>query len=264
MSGPTSPDIVVRVDTDGHVRLITLDRPAALNALSDQLMTQLAEAVLAADADPGVRAVVVTGSDRAFCAGADVSELDGVWAGHAIARDGFARPLFDALAASRKPLVAAVRGIAFGGGCELALAADVVVAGDSARFAVPEVRLGLLPGAGGTQRLVHALGKAKAMRMLLTGDAITAREAYDAGLASDLVPDADCLEVAMTIARRIAANGPLAVQLARDAARAADENPLTQGLALERRNFFLLIGSHDQKEGVSAFLAKRTPTFTGR
>ncbi len=244
--------------------IFTLNRPKALNALNDQLMREMAAALQEADRDDAIRAVVIAGSERAFCAGADITGLDGVAVNDVLDPNGFGRGMFDILGGYRKPLIAAVRGLAFGGGCELALACDIVVAGDNARFGVPEVALGLLPGGGGTQRLIHAMGKQKAMKMLLTGDAITAQEAYAAGLASDLVADAECMERALAIATRIARNGPLAVQLAKDSARAALEMGLTQGLAMERRNFMLLFGTADKQEGVSAFLEKRKPSFTGK
>mgnify|MGYP001160606289 CR=1 FL=1 len=255
---------VVLVETHGPTALLTLSRPKALNALNGEIMEQLATALQAADADPQIRAVVITGSDRAFCAGADISELDTVSIDDVLAPDGFGRRLFDMLGAYRKPLIAAVRGLAFGGGCEIALGCDIVVAGASARFGVPEVSLGLLPGGGGTQRLVHALGKAKAMRMLLTGDPISAVDALAAGLVSDVVEDDQCLAHALAVAERIARNGPIAVQMAKDAARAALEVGLSQGLAHERRNFILLFGTEDKREGVSAFLEKRRPAFIGR
>lgn len=265
MSGTiTERGVLVQRKTTGHVAVLTMDRPEALNALNGALMDQLASAIDAAATDDEVRAVVLTGSDRAFCAGADVVELDGVATAETVDPDGFARRLFGALTNCPKPLVAAVRGLALGGGCEIALACDVVIAGDSARFGVPEVKLGLIPGAGGTQRLIHAVGKARGMRMLLTGDPISASEAAAAGLAAEVVPDADCLEVATAVATRIAANAPLAVQFAKDAARAAHDLPLSQGLELERRNFFLVLGTEDRHEGVQAFLEKRDPHFNGR
>lgn len=256
-------DILVHSETTGHVAVLTLDRPEALNALSKDLMAQLTAALVEADADPQVRAIVLTGSDQAFCAGADISQIEGIDSGEVLARDGFAREPFDTLASMRTPIIAAVRGLALGGGCEIGLACDVVVAGESATFGVPEVSLGVIPGAGGTQRLVHAMGKAKAMKMLLTGDKVSAEEAFVSGLVAEVIPDEDCLATAVAIAERIARNSPTAVQLAKDAARCADELPLHQGLAHERRNFFLTIGSDDQLEGVAAFMGKRRPEFTG-
>ncbi|MFL9500196.1 enoyl-CoA hydratase-related protein [Rhodopseudomonas palustris] len=246
------------------IAVFTLNRPKALNALSAQLMAELSDALQAADENDAIRAVVIAGSERAFCAGADITSLDGISVGDVLDPHGFGRGMFDILGAYRKPLIAAVQGLAFGGGCELALACDIVVAGESARFGVPEVGLGLLPGGGGTQRLVHAMGKQKAMKMLLTGDPISAQDSFVAGLASELVPDAECLPRAIAIAERIARNAPLAVQLTKDSARGAMELGLPQGLALERRNFILLFGTADKQEGVLAFLEKRKPQFVGK
>lgn len=248
-------DLLVHRDTTGHVAVLTLHRPEALNALNQALMAQLTAALSEADADPQVRAIVLTGSDRAFCVGADISQIEGIHAGEVLARDGFAREPFDTLGSMRTPIIAAVRG--------LALACDFVVAGESARFGVPEVGLGVIPGAGGTQRLVHAIGKPKAMKMLLTGDKVSAQEACVSGLVAEVTPDQECLATAVAIAERIARNSPTAVRMAKDAARSADELPLHQGLAHERRNFFLTIGSDDRHEGVAAFLDKRRPEFTG-
>lgn len=256
-------DVVVRTERTGHVALVTLDRPRALNALDAALSTQVTRALQDADSDPEVRAIVLTGSDRAFCAGADITQIEAVSPADVVARDGFGREPFGTLATLGTPVVAAVRGLALGGGCELVLACDIAVCGESARFGLPEVTLGVIPGAGGTQRLVHAVGKARAMRMLLTGEPISGRDAYEWGLVSDLVPDDEVVARAVDIAERIAANSPRAVRLAHDAARAAHDLPLHQGLALERRNFFLALGSDDQREGVAAFLEKRRPHFTG-
>lgn len=256
-------DTFVHSEISGHVAVLTLDRPKALNALNRELMALLTAALAEADDNPSVRAIVLTGSERAFCAGADISQIQGIEPGDLLARDGFAREPFDTLASMRTPIIAAVRGLALGGGCEIALACDFVIAGESAQFGVPEVSLGVIPGAGGTQRLVHAIGKPKAMKMLLTGDTVSAEEACVSGLVAEVTPDEECLAIAIAIAGRIARNSPTAVQLAKDAARSADELPLHQGLAQERRNFFLTIGSDDQREGVAAFLGKRRPEFTG-
>ena len=255
---------IVQSIANGPVAVLTLDRPKALNALNGALMEQLAAALEAADADPQVRAVVIAGSERAFCAGADISGLDAVSVDEMLAPQGFGRRLFDVLTSYRKPLIAAVRGLALGGGCEIALACDIVIAGESARFGVPEVTLGLIPGAGGTQRLVHAIGKSKAMRLLLTGEPMSASDACTAGLVAEVVPDENCLAAAIKIAERIARNAPLAVQMAKDAARATYDTTLAQGLAHERRNFFLLFNTNDMREGVSAFIEKRRPIFAGR
>ncbi|MHB1500616.1 MAG: enoyl-CoA hydratase-related protein [Candidatus Dormibacteria bacterium] len=254
---------LVTSEVRGFVALLTLTRPQALNALSRDLMDQLADALAEADLNEGVRAVVITGSERAFCVGADIKELTGLMNARLLDTDGFARRLFDGLSHYRKPVIAAVRGLALGGGCELALACDLVVAGESATFGVPEVTIGVIPGAGGTQRLVHALGKAKAMHLLLTGEPISAQEAGAAGLVARVTSDEECLSTALGIAERIAANGPQAVQMAKDAAGRAYDTSLQQGLEHERRNFYLLLGTSDIREGIAAFSEKRKPVFTG-
>jgi enoyl-CoA hydratase len=255
---------VVDFAIDGSVAILTLNRPKALNALDKRLMQQLASALEVADENAQVRAVIIAGSERAFCAGADITQLRTITVGETLAPQGFGRRLFDVLTEYRKPLIAAVRGLALGGGCEIALACDIVIAGASAKFGVPEVTLGLIPDAGGTQRLVYALGKSKAMRLLLTGDPMSAVDAYTAGLAAQVVSDGDCLSAAIRIAERIARNAPLAVQMAKDAARAAYATTLAQGLAHERWNFFLLFNTENMCEGVGAFLERRPPNFTGQ
>lgn len=261
-SAPATAEALVTVEDRGAVRILTLNRPKALNALNAELVAQLSQALREADAEAAVRAIVITGSDRAFCAGADISQI------HLMQQSAPLDPLvFDGLFAVLSPLntptIAAVRGMAFGGGCELTLGCDLAIAGESASFAVPEVKLGVLPGGGGTQRLVHALGKAKAMRMLLTGELVTAAWAESAGLVSEVVPDTEVVETAVGIGEAIAANAPLAVRLTADAARHADEAPLSQGLDLERRNFLMLLRTEDATEGVSAFAERRQPDFKG-
>ncbi|MCO7218543.1 enoyl-CoA hydratase-related protein [Klenkia sp. PcliD-1-E] len=247
----------------GAVAILTLDRPAAHNALSAELVQQLTEHLSAESDDDTVGAVVLTGSATAFCVGADISEIPRMLGAAATDPLPFDR-LFDAITTSPKPVVAAVRGLALGGGCELLLACDTAVAGTGAQFGLPEVRLGVIPGAGGTQRLVHAIGKAKAMRLLLTGAPVDAGYAYDAGLVAELVPDDEVLSRAVELAEQIAANAPRAVALAADAARAAHDTPLRQGIAHERRNFLLALATSDAQEGVAAFTERRRPTFTGR
>ncbi|PRY49552.1 enoyl-CoA hydratase [Knoellia remsis] len=257
------PEQLVTVERHGTTVVLTLDRPSALNALSRALVAELAERLEEAAADEAVRAVVLTGSAKAFCAGADISEIPNMTGASPLDTLPFDR-LFDTVATLRVPTIAAVRGLAFGGGCELVLACDTAVAGRSARFAVPEVRLGVIPGAGGTQRLVHAVGKAKAMRMLATGAPVDAEWAYAAGLVADLVDDDQVLHRALELAGQIAGNAPRAVAYAVDSARRANDLPLHQGLAHERRNFLLALGTSDAQEGVAAFTDRRTPAFTGR
>ena len=257
------PDTLVVAERRDAVAVMTLDRPGALNALSAELVRQLADRLEEAGSDPAVRAVVLTGSDKAFCAGADVAEIPGMTGASPTDRLVFDR-LFDTLASLPKPTIAAVRGLALGGGCELVLACDTAVAGRSSRFGVPEVKLGVIPGAGGTQRLVHAIGKAKAMRLLLTGAQVDGDWAFAAGLVADLVADDAVLDRALEIAEQIAGNAPRAVSLAADSARQAHNTGLQQALGLERRNFLLALGTSDAREGVAAFAERRRPIFTGK
>jgi len=245
------------------VALVTLDRPEALNALSFDLLDALAGALETLDADRGARAVVITGAGhRAFAAGADIRELAPQTA--ASLREGGRFGAWDRLAAVGLPLIAAVRGFALGGGCELAMACDMIVAADDATFGQPEIRIGVMPGAGGTQRLTRAIGKAKAMELILTGRSIGAIEAETLGLVTTVVPPEATVDVALELAGRIAAMPPLAVRAAVAAIRDADERSLGDGLAREREAFFRLFDTHDQAEGMAAFVEKRSPTWTGR
>ena len=243
--------------------LVTLDRPEALNALSFGLLAQLVTALEALDADDDVRAIVLTGAgERAFAAGADIKEMAGATPESLEAGGGFAP--WDDLRTIRKPIVAAVRGFALGGGCELAMACDLIVAGDDAQFGQPEIRIGVMPGAGGTQRLTRAIGKARAMELILTGRSIDAREAARLGLVTRVVPAEATLESALDLAAEIATMPPLAVAAAKRAVNEADEASLTDGLAAERRAFFDLFATADQTEGMAAFVEKRPPRWTGR
>ncbi len=245
------------------VALVTIDRPEVLNALSSAVLDELAAAFARLDSDEACRCIVLTGAgSKAFAAGADIREMAGESAIDLVRGDRFAR--WDQIAAVRTPTVAAVRGHALGGGCELAMSCDVIVAGEDARFGQPELHLGIIPGAGGTQRLTRALGKAKAMELILTGRTMDAREADAHGLVSLVVPAKETLARALELAARIAAQPPLAVGAAREAIQAAFELPLSAGLALERRDFYLLFASEDRAEGMAAFLAKRQPTWKGR
>jgi enoyl-CoA hydratase len=246
-----------------HVALVTLDRPAQLNALSFSLLRQLAAALEALDADPACRCIVLTGAgDRAFAAGADIHELAGQTPASLAAGDDFAA--WERVGRIRTPIIAAVRGHALGGGCELAMACDMIVAGDDAQFGQPEIKIGVMPGAGGTQRLTRALGKAKAMELILTGRPITAREADALGLVTSVVPAEATVDAALELAARVAAMPPLAVRAAKEAVQQAFELSLAAGLELERRNFFMLFASEDQREGMAAFAEKRPPKWTGR
>jgi enoyl-CoA hydratase len=247
---------------DGVV-LVTLDRPEVLNALDYETLRQLVEALEAIDADDDVRAVVITGAgDRAFAAGADIREMADATPVSLTIANSFAR--WERLRNVRKPLIAAVRGFALGGGCELAMACDLIVAGDDAVFGQPEIRIGIMPGAGGTQRLTRALGKAKAMEMILTGAQLSAAEASQRGLVSRVVAREQTLPEALALAAEIASQPPLAVMAAKEAVNRAFELSLEAGLEFERRNFFLLFASADQKEGMAAFVEKRPPDWKGR
>ena len=250
-------------DPAAHVALLTLDRPSQLNALNDALLQRLATALERLDADPDCRCIVITGAgDRAFAAGADIKELIDQTPESLVAEGTF--EVWDRIRRIRKPIIAAVRGYALGGGCELAMACDMIVAGDDAQFGQPEIKIGVIPGAGGTQRLTRAIGKARAMELILTGRSIDAREADALGLVTSVVPAEATVAAALALAGRIAAMPPLAVVAAKEAVRAAFEGSLTAGLESERRLFFGLFGSEDQREGMAAFVEKRTPRWSGR
>lgn len=246
-----------------QVALVTIERPEVLNALSFDLLDALADALAGLDDDPDCHAVVLTGSgSRAFAAGADIRELAVQTSISLLVDDRFS--VWERIAATRTPVIAAVRGFALGGGCELAMCCDLIVAADDAQFGQPEINLGVMPGAGGTQRLTRAIGRARAMDLVLTGRTITAREAEAAGLVSRVVPADQTLEAALGLARTIAAKAPIAVLAAKEAVRLAAELPLSAGLRHERRAFFALFASEDQEEGMSAFIAKRRPVWKGR
>ena len=250
----------IRVETSPGARagvaLVTLERPEALNALSFALLAELADALEVLDRDGSTRVVVLTGSgQRAFAAGADVAELRDQTPASLRADGHFGA--WDRISAVGLPLIAAVRGYALGGGCELAMSCDLIIAADDARFGQPEIKIGIMPGAGGTQRLTRAIGPARAMDMILTGRPMPAAEALAAGLVSRVVPAATLLDDALAVAVEIAAMPPGSVRAAKQAVRAAQELPLSDGLALERRVFFDLFATHDQREGMSAFLEKR-------
>jgi enoyl-CoA hydratase len=259
------PLIKVAFPAPGHdgVALITLDRPDALNALDFALLEELVTALERLDHDPACRAIVITGAgEKAFAAGADIKELAVQTPVSLLVDDEFAR--WERIKRIRKPLIAAVRGHALGGGCELAMTCDLIVAGEDAQFGQPEIRLGVMPGAGGTQRLTRAIGKAKAMDMILTGRTMDAREADRHGLVTKVVPAEETLDAALELGGRIAAMPPIAVIAAKEAVNRAFELSLEAGLELERRDFFLLFASEDQDEGMAAFAEKRTPTWRGR
>ncbi|ROR24283.1 enoyl-CoA hydratase [Comamonas sp. BIGb0124] len=258
----TYQNILVRTEGE-KVGLITLNRPKQLNALNDELMDELGQALLAFDADPAIGAIVITGSEKAFAAGADISRMAGygfadAYGGNYISRN------WEAVAKVRKPVIAAVSGYALGGGCELAMMCDMLIAAENARFGQPEIKLGVIPGAGGTQRLPRAVGKAKAMDLALTGRMMDAGEAERAGLVSRIVPTDKLLEEALGAALLIAGYGQLAVMAAKESVNRAFESGLGDGIQFERRLFHALFGTEDQKEGMQAFVEKRQPVFKNR
>jgi enoyl-CoA hydratase len=252
----------VLVSRDGPVGVVTLNRPRVLNALSPALIAELGDALRRFDGDPEVRAAVLTGGLRVFAAGADIGDMAERSPVDQLLRDQTGR--WAAVAAFSKPLIAAVNGYALGGGCELALTCDLIVAGDSARFGQPEINLGIIPGAGGTQRWPRTVGKYVAMEVNLGGAPITAQRAYQLGLVNRVVPAEVTIEVATQMAAQLAAKAPVAVRLAKEAVNQALETPLSEGLAVERKNFYFLFATEDQKEGMRAFLEKRRAQFKGR
>lgn len=254
--------ITVDANYARHIALIKLNRPKELNALNLQLMTELKEALAALDQDDAVRVIILTGNERAFAAGADIKQMAGKTAIDMLIVDQFST--WDQIRKTKKPLIAAVSGFALGGGCELAMTCDMIVASESAQFGQPEIKIGVMPGAGGTQRLTKAVGKAKAMEMVLTGEFIKAEEALQRGLINKVVPVEMYLEEAVDLAKKIAAQSPVAAQMAKEAVNRSFETHLDEGLHFERKNFYLLFASEDQKEGMAAFVEKRLPDFKGK
>lgn len=249
----------VKVAQTDRVATITLHRPKALNALCDALFADLIHAAQSLDQSESVGCIVLTGSSKAFAAGADIAEMQSRTLAQVYKSDMFAE--WTQIAALRKPVIAAVQGYCLGGGCELAMMADTIIAGESAKFGQPEIALGIIPGAGGTQRLVRSIGKAKAMQMVLTGDFVSSQYLETAGLVAEVVPDDQVLERAQAVAAKIASHSAVSVSMAKESINAAYEVPLKSGLDYERRLFHALFGTHDQKEGMRAFLAKEKPEF---
>lgn len=252
----------ILVDQEPPIATITLNRPKVLNALSPALIGELTGALAELDANDEIRAVVLTGGPKVFAAGADIADMAERTAVDQLRRDQTGR--WAPLAGFSKPLIAAVNGYALGGGCEVALMCDLIVAGDSARLGQPEINLGIIPGAGGTQRWPRTAGKQVAMEVMLTGAPLTARRAYELGIVNKVVPTEMTIEVARRMARDLAAKPPLAVRMAKEAVLKAFEGPLSDGLAAERKSFYFLFATEDQKEGMHAFLEKRKGVFKGR
>jgi enoyl-CoA hydratase len=252
----------ILVETRGKVGLITLNRPKALNALNTQVMREAIDAIAAFEADAGVGAIVITGSERAFAAGADIKEMQSKLYADAYLEDFFSG--WDAAVRARKPIIAAVAGYALGGGCELAMMCDFIIAADNAKFGQPEITLGVIPGMGGSQRLTRFVGKAKAMDLCLTGRQMDAAEAERCGLVSRVVPLADLMSEAMKAAEKIASLSLPAVMMAKEAVNRAYETTLAEGLRFERRLFHSMFALDDQKEGMAAFVEKRAASFTNR
>ena len=255
----TYENILTRIE--GRAGVVQLNRPKALNALNRELMTELMDALEAYDRDPAVGCMVITGSERAFAAGADIKEM--ATATPASMMTNSFIELWDRLRAMGKPIIADVSGFALGGGCELAMTCDMIVAAETAQFGQPEINLGVIPGAGGTQRMTLAVGKAVAMEMVLNGRYLSAAEAQHYGLVNRVYPVEVYLDEAVRLANEIAARAPVAVRLAKEAVNATFEMPLRAGLDHERRLFYLLFGTADQKEGMDAFVSKRKPQWTG-
>jgi enoyl-CoA hydratase len=250
------------VEKHGSVALIRLNRPEALNAINVELVLELNAAMAAIEADDAIGAVVLTGSDKAFAAGADIKEMHSKTYAEA-QRSDFIRP-WQKLAEARKPMIAAVAGFALGGGCEIAMMCSFIIAANTAKFGQPEIRLGIIPGGGGTQRLARAIGKAKAMEMILTGRMMDAEEAERAGLVARVVPADTLVEEAIKTASIIAGHARLAVELAMQMVDRADEMTLAEGINYERQAFYALFATEDQKEGMAAFIEKRKPQFKNR
>lgn len=252
----------ILVFTEGAVGRIQLNRPQALNALNSKLMAEVVDAMRQFEADPAVRCILIHGDDRAFAAGADIKEMADEGAIDMYSKDFIS--LWDAVYRIRKPIIAAVSGFALGGGCELAMTCDMIVASETARFGQPEINIGVIPGAGGTQRLTRAVGKAMAMDMVLTGRMLTAQEARAAGLVSRVYPPEAWLSEAKKLAAEIGSKSPVALQFGKEAVLANFEYSLAGGIQMERRLFYMSFASADQKEGMAAFVEKRRPEWKGR
>lgn len=245
-----------------HIAIIRLNRPKELNALNLQLMQEIKHALAEFDADESIRVIIITGNEKAFAAGADIKQMENRTAIDMLVIDQF--ETWDQIRKTKKPIIAAVSGFALGGGCELAMTCDMIVASETAKFGQPEIKIGIMPGAGGTQRLTRAVGKALAMEMVLTGKFISAEEAYQAGLINRIAPEELYLDEAVKLAKEVAQMSPVATRLAKESVLKAFDTGLQEGLYFERKNFYMCFASEDQKEGMNAFIEKRKPNFKGK
>ncbi len=246
---------------DTNIALLQLNRPKDLNALNLQMMVELRDALKTLDKDDSVRVIIITGNSKVFAAGADIKQMANKSAVDMLKIDQF--DTWDQIRKTKKPMIAAVSGFALGGGCELSMTCDMIIASETAKFGQPEIKIGVMPGAGGTQRLTSALGKAKAMELILTGNFLSAEDALSYGLVNKVVPVEMLMDTALKLALEIAAMSPVAVRLAKEAINRSFETHLDEGLTLERKNFYLAFSSEDQKEGMKAFIEKRKPNFSG-
>ncbi len=253
--------IIVEPHFDEHIAFISLHTPKELNSLNLELMLELKEALKQLDENDQVRVIILTGNEKAFAAGADIKQMAGKGAIDMLKIDQFST--WDQIKKTKKPIIAAVSGFALGGGCELVMHCDMVIASETAQFGQPEIKIGVMPGAGGTQRLPRSVGKALAMEMVLTGNFISAERALQAGLINKIVPIDIYLNEAVKLAKQIADKSPIAVQLAKESVLKSFENSLTEGLYFERKNFYMLFATEDQKEGMAAFVEKRKADFKG-
>ncbi len=254
--------IIVNEQYAPYIALIQLNRPRELNALNTKLMQEIRDSLRELDQNDRVRVIIITGNDQAFAAGADIKQMADKSTVDMLMTDQFST--WDQIRKTRKPLIAAVSGFCLGGGCELAMTCDMILASETARFGQPEIKIGVMPGAGGTQRLARSIGKVKTMEMVLTGRFISAEEAFSAGLINKVVPVEMYLREAVSLASEIAHMSPVAIQLAKESVNRAFETHLDEGLHFERKNFYLCFSSEDQKEGMKAFIEKRKPLFGGK
>jgi len=254
--------IIVTPNYDEHIALIQLNRPKALNALCLELMQEIKQALIELDDNDQVRVIIITGNQKAFAAGADIKQMAGKGAIDMLNIDQFTT--WDKIKKTKKPLIAAVSGFALGGGHELVMHCDMVVASETAKFGQPEINIGVIPGAGGTQRLPRTVSKNVAMEMVLTGEFIDAQRAYEIGLANKVVPEEIYLQETVALAKKIASKSPVAVKMAKEAVLQSFQSSLDDGLMFERKNFYMCFASQDQKEGMNAFVEKRKPIFKGK